>query len=219
MPILYPYLPRILHFICVPILRFSFRIFSEVEVIGLENLPTAREPLIFASNHLSEADALLVGSYIPRRFRPLFYTARSKNFYINTGWRQKIYGGLLFDVFGGYRVVSGHKNYQISLQKHLKILNDGNSLSIFPEGKRTTDGKLGKPHGGVIYLTEKTQARIVPVGLSGNFGNSFMDFLMGRTKFVIKFGKPVTLPDLKAVSEKDYHSRAERLMMLIAELI
>jgi len=219
MPLLYPYLPRILHFICVPILRVIFGIFSKVEVKGLKNLPKDREALIFASNHASEADALLIGSFIPQRFRPLFYTAKGKNFYINTGWRQKIYGGLLFDIYGGYRVNSGHHNYAIALQKHLKILKDGNSLSIFPEGKRTTDGKLGRPHGGVVYLTEKTGAKIVPVGISGAFGSSFKDFILGRAKFTVNFGKPITLEDLKATSEKDYHSRAQRLMMLIAELI
>lgn len=219
MPILYPYLPRFLHFICVPILRAIFFVFSKVEVKGLNNLPKNREPLIFASNHASEADSLLVGSFIPRRFRPLFYTAKSKNFYVNTGWRQKIYGGLLFDIFGGYRVNSGFKNYAVALEKHIQVLKDGNSLSIFPEGKRTTDGKLGRPHGGVIYLAEKTGAKIVPVGISGAFGSSFKDFILGRARFTVTFGKPVTLLDLKAQSEKDYHSRAERLMMLIADLL
>lgn len=218
MPILYPYLPRILHFICVPILRVVFRIFSRVKVYGLQNLPNNREPLIFASNHASEVDSLLIGSFIPSRFRPLFYTAKSKRFYINTGWRQLIYGGLLFDIFGGYRVKSGFKNYGVALEKHIRVLKDGNSLSIFPEGKRTLDGKLGRPHGGVIYLAEKTGAKIVPVGISGAFGSSFKDFITGRSRFTITFGKPVTLIDLKAQSEKDYHSRAQRLMMLIAGL-
>ncbi|MFN8277746.1 MAG: 1-acyl-sn-glycerol-3-phosphate acyltransferase [Chitinophagales bacterium] len=48
------------------------------------------------------------------------------------------------------------------------IMNDGYSIVIFPEGTRSTDGKMNRFHKGAFYLAEKLQADIVPLLLHGH---------------------------------------------------
>ncbi|NMP37618.1 MAG: 1-acyl-sn-glycerol-3-phosphate acyltransferase [Clostridiales bacterium] len=46
-------------------------------------------------------------------------------------------------------------------------LNEGKSMTIFPEGTRSKDGQLGEFKGGAFKIAQKTRAPIVPVYIKG----------------------------------------------------
>ena len=56
-----------------------------------------------------------------------------------------------------------------SIAEAKRQLRDGASLVIFPEGSRTTDGKMGRFHKGAFRLALDQQLPIVPITLNGPF--------------------------------------------------
>ncbi|MFA6273071.1 MAG: lysophospholipid acyltransferase family protein [Candidatus Paceibacterota bacterium] len=176
--------------------RFFFLFFGHLEICGLENLRGLNKGVIFAVNHTGELDAMIVPASLPflSRLMPMFYTSREKSFYKNCRWRQIFYGGLLFKLWGAHSVKVGLMNYELSLQTHIKIINHGNTVLIFPEGGTTKDGNLKKGKGGITYLAHITGAPIVPIYINGVFRLIMKEWFSRRRRISITFGNPI-LPE------------------------
>lgn len=56
-----------------------------------------------------------------------------------------------------------------SIQNSLKTLKDGDSLFIFPEGTRTTDGSMTPFKRGAFMIASMSGLPIVPVSIKGSF--------------------------------------------------
>ena len=201
-----------------------FKSLTKLEVKGIENLSTHRGSLIFASNHTSEWDGPLIRSVLPMfsRFGPMFYVSREKSFYTRSGWRKLIYGGFLFRLLGAYSVSVGHRDYEVSLANHIKILEDGFSVNIFPEGKRTMDGTLGEGRGGAVYLSLRTRTPIVPVGITGLFKFGDCSLFYEKRRVAVSFG----IPYMPTITDKDnettlnlYKIETAILMRKISDLL
>jgi 1-acyl-sn-glycerol-3-phosphate acyltransferase len=176
------------------------RFFIRFEVHGRENLVNLPSGVIFAPNHSSELDPILVPAAMSFASKHLgmFYTSREQSFYKNSGWRKMFYGGTFFKIWGAYPVVVGSHNYDTSLRNHTEILKRGHPVCIFPEGKKTVTGQLGESKGGVGYLSYMTKAPIVPVAIKGVYQLSFSDFLLRKRKVHFYFGKPLYPKDIFA---------------------
>ena len=174
--------------------QFFLRLFGHFRVYGKENLRGVKGAVIFASNHTSELDPILIPAALPwfSRFSPMFYVSREKNFY-NTRriLKRLFYGGFFFELWGAYQTEAGLHNYDISLRNHLRILKNGHSISIFPEGDKSFDGKLHEFKGGAAFLSHKTGAPIVPVAVSGTFQTTLGDFFFFKKRITLVFGKPI----------------------------
>jgi 1-acyl-sn-glycerol-3-phosphate acyltransferase len=196
--------------------RFLLHFFGRLSINGLENLENIKGPIIFASNHLSETDVFMIPASLPffSRFSPIFYVSREKSFYSNSGWRQIFYGGTFFKAWGAYSVSVGLRDYAKSLANHIKIIEDGGSVNIFPEGKRTPDGAIKEARGGVAYLSYATRAAIVPVRIEGNFRLSLKDFIIRKRRFAVFFGKPIyTMNDPNtSLADNDFKMLANYIM-------
>lgn len=171
-----------------------FRVFFKLEVQGKEKAftetidATRREKgILFASNHISEWDAVMVRICLPFRFKlfinPMYYVAMTKDHYQSErfGWRKYFYGGALFKMMGAYPAYLGMRDYQASLVNHIELLEYGKSICIFPEGKISVD--TSKPHeakGGLGFLAEYTQTDIIPVTLTGLGHISWRDVFLGK---------------------------------------
>lgn len=100
-------------------------------------------------------------------------------------------------MWGGYPVFVGLKDYEKSLKEHIRIVNEGCSMCIFPEGRTTQDGRLQAGKGGITYLAHKTGRPIIPVTISGTYGVTFWGFYMRKYYMSITYGKPVYVKDLE----------------------
>ncbi|HWG91616.1 MAG TPA: lysophospholipid acyltransferase family protein [Candidatus Thermoplasmatota archaeon] len=150
-------------------LRAAFRI----RMNGREHIPKTG-PGIIASNHFSYADHFLTPAKVPRQ---IFYISKAQHFdHKVQGW--------LFKQWGVIPLKRGAGD-QGAFNQALEILREGNLFGIFPEGTRSTDGKVHKGHTGVIRMALMTGAPIIPVGMTNS------DVILPKNKSWPKFKKCV----------------------------
>lgn len=194
-----------------PITRPALKFFVHLKVEGLDRLKNLPKGAIFASNHSSEMDPILIPASLPflSRFMPIFYVSRPKSFYNNSGWRQFCYGGFFFKLWGAHSAISGKRDYGIALSPHTHIVLKHKSMLIFPEGRKTKTGDIvyDEAHGGVAFLAEKTGLPIVPVRIKGAFGTTLKSFLLRKQKITVSFGKPVYVSEIFDTSNPDNRGR------------
>ncbi len=194
----FPFLLQTIIWIPTRIILF---VFSNFKVVGLENLKDLKGRVIFVSNHTSELDPILLPAALPMfsRFMPIFYVSREKTFYNTTQiFKHLFYGGFFFEIWRAFQTHVGLHNFETSLQTHIKILEDGHSLFIFPEGGKTFDGTIHEAKGGAAFLAHRTNSPVVPIAISGAYKTSFFDFLFFRKNFKLSFGKPLYPEELFA---------------------
>ncbi len=206
----------------VPV-RILLVLFAHFKVTGLENLKGIKGNAIFACNHASELDIPLLPAAIPfwSHFSPMLYASRESGFYGGSGWRRHFYGGVFFNFLGSYPVVVGLRNYKKALSHQIRIINTGNSLCIFPEGRTTPNGIIQGAKGGVAYLAYITNVPIVPVKLGGTFRFSIKNFLLRKIKLSVSFGKPIYLSVNNEVDIpiKECKDRANEVMDVIKKMV
>ena len=222
MNFLYSISPLILQKIIWIPTRIILNFFIHLKIEGLENLNNISnnhyKNVIFASNHTSELDPVLLPASLSffSRFSPIFYASLSKGNYRKSGWRQNFYGGFLFKLWGAHPIYTGLKDYEKSLINHIKILEDNKDLLFFPEGKITPDGNIGNARGGIAYLAKHTGRRVIPIAISGIYRMSFKDFLMRKRYAKIIFGKSIYPSQLK---NNNYRKEAEEIMNRVKEML
>lgn len=178
--------------------RLFFLLFGKLKVEGVKNVKYLKRGVIFAVNHSSQLDPILLPASLPFfcRLMPMYYTARERDFYKTTGLKSFLYWERTFRAWGAHKVRVGIRNYKKSLSKHIDILRDGGSVMIFPEGGVTKDGNLREAKGGVAYLSYKTKKPVVPVGISGVFKIKFSDMFFRKREIKLKVGKPIFPEDI-----------------------
>lgn len=218
---LFKTIPAILQAVIYIVTFIIFKVCFNFRVKGLENIENLPPRIIFAANHLSEWDGILIRVALPffsKKFSPMYYVSRTKDFYINSGWRKLLYGGALFRLLGAYPVYKGKKDYEYSLQHFIKILNMKGCVCIFPEGVRSASGAIGEAHGGVAFLAHKTNTPIVPTVVKGVHKLTFIDFLFRRRLVEVDFGKPIALSSLTKVTVDNVKTEAESIMWEVSKM-
>jgi len=207
----------------VPI-RIIFLVFVRFEVRGLENIKGLKKPVIFAANHSSEWDPILVPASLPflSSLSSTFYTSRERDFYKKKGAQNFFYGGTWFKIWGAYPVKVGVRNYERSLKHHIRILEEKRgSICIFPEGGKSKDGTIGTAKGGISFLAHRTNTPIVPIAIKGVHGMTNKDFFGRRRKIVVEFGEPIHAEELfeeRFYKPEEHKSVASKIMSKIKEI-
>jgi len=188
------------------------------EVQGIENIPKDR-PFIIAANHASYYDALLLHSIvIPKIDKKVHAMVNS------TYWNNNIVGYILDWGKCIPLDVSGHSrnDNKKAFEEAFESLKKGDPVQIFPEGKRSQDGKLNKAYIGVAKLALKAKVPVVPMGIIDSFkvlpkGKFFPRFK--RCK--VKIGKPIYFKNYynKKIDNKLLVGVTRKVMKIIAGLI
>jgi len=133
---------------------------------GREHLETLKGPAIFIANHSSHLDSLVLHTALPERFRRrlTFGSAADRWFlkglkgYRKQGW----YNSLSINTFpikrGGGRSSLDYAEW---------LLDKKWSVMIFPEGTRSSTGRMGKFRHGVAILALAKGVPVVPVYMEG----------------------------------------------------
>lgn len=107
-------------------------------------------PCVIIANHQSSLDLVLLG------------TQSESNFvYYVKSWPFKAFFFFAPLMRAGEYINIDAYSQENTEEKCLELLKTGTSIVIFPEGKRTRDGKLGKFHSGAYSLACKAQVPVV----------------------------------------------------------
>jgi 1-acyl-sn-glycerol-3-phosphate acyltransferase len=161
-----------------------------IEVIGRENLDSSRA-YIFMSNHVSNLDPPIQIPLIPRRTSVMVKKELFKTPILGTAMR---IGSLV-------PVDRGNREAGIEAVTAAKtVINQGISMTIYVEGKRSFDGKLLPFKKGPFYLAIECGVPVVPMTIVGTHE------AMPKKRFAIKPGvvKVIFHP---AIEPKDFGNR------------
>lgn len=173
------------HFILKFLLRPVFWVYyKKITLSGLENVP-ATGPAILACNHPNSfLDALLVGSYCPRK---IHFLARSDVF------RSPLAAWILgkMSIIPVYRLQEGLENLernQDTFKRCYDILDQGEVVLIFSEGlciqeMRLRTLKKGTARIALEYTKTGKSLAIIPVG------NNYPGATQPREHYMLAFGK------------------------------
>lgn len=200
-----------------------FKVFGRLSVKGKEHIPTYGRKTIFAANHTSDWDGILIRVGLPyfSRFSPMYYVAMAAHEYADSSLRGFFYGGNLFRWVGAYPRYSGKKDYEYSLKNFVTILEEGRSVCIFPEGQRNFDGQASPAHGGVAFLSHRTQTPVVPVHITGLENMSLFRFIFFKQHVTVTFGPVLTPVQVVAATKptvEEYKKGGDIVMKLVGKL-
>ena len=131
-------------------------------VAGVDRLAGVDGPVIFAANHASHLDTLLLLRCMPDRFRHRAVVAAAADYFFDR--RLKAIGSAL--VISAIPIDRTSVSRR-SLERFTALLEDGWSLVIFPEGGRTKDGWAQPFTRGAAFLATRCRVPVVPVHIEG----------------------------------------------------
>ncbi|RUV56849.1 acyl-[ACP]--phospholipid O-acyltransferase [Mesorhizobium sp. M5C.F.Ca.IN.020.29.1.1] len=131
-----------------------FRAFHRLEVEGMDNLKRAGVAPILALNHVSFLDGPLALTLTDEE--PVF----AIDYTIAQAWWMKPFMKLA-------RALPLNPAKPMSTRTLIKIVQGGDPLVIFPEGRITVTGGLMKVYDGAAMVADKTGSMVVPVRIDG----------------------------------------------------
>lgn len=185
------------------IVRGIYHFLFRIEIEGLENIPKEKNFLV-VPNHISNFDPPLIAAFLP--VESMAYMAKQSLFKIPVV-------SSVIKAFGAFPVKrSGNDMAAVKLA--IKILKEGKTLTMFPEGRRVkTPGILGEGKQGAAMIAAKAGVGFLPVGIQSSF--------KFRSKIKLAVGEYI---DFSEYYDKRLNSEAlqqvtdELLMPKIAEL-
>jgi len=171
--------------------RMFCSLFFRVSVYDKENVPD-KGAFIVISNHQSFIDPLFCGVYIKRE---LNFMAR------DTLFSNPFFGWLISSV--GTIPVARSQADLSAVKKIIERLKEGRGVCLFPEGTRTSDGRISSFKGGFGLLSRRGRAAIVPVVIDGAFDcwpRHKKIFSPGR--IVVCYGKAISVEEAKNMGDK-----------------
>lgn len=182
------------------VFRWYYKIFYGVKVHHEENLPLDR-PVVICANHLNARDPFVIGT----RLKPEIKAMAKKELF-----KYKIVAW--FIRLNGAFPVDREANDISAIKTSLKILKEGTSLMLFPEGTRNPTDKPLEAKAGVAMIAVKGKVPIVPVTLVSQY--KFFKTMH------ITIGKPVYLDEYfdKRVTSEEYQAIAQDIVNKIYEV-
>jgi 1-acyl-sn-glycerol-3-phosphate acyltransferase len=193
------------------LVRALVNLVARVDIIGYDNVPK-QGPCVLATNHLGMIDVLLL-FYSLDRWDVFIPVAEKWERHAFLRWLGRYLNFVFIDRF----------NPDLkAMRKIIRLMENGDTLVIAPEGTRSRVGSLieGKP--GVSYLAAKLQRPIIPIGLAGTEDSSILKNLrrLRKTSIVINVGRGFSLPPLTSNGrEAALRVDTDEIMCRIASLL
>lgn len=187
--------------------------YANLKVEGYENIKNIDGAVIFISNHLSNADGLILNEVL-REKDPTFIAGvkLSDNAFTKNGVNY-------------IKTISIKPNSadKEAISKIVQKLKAGENIMMFPEGTRSRNAEMIEAKKGLLLIARLAKATIVPIGITGS--EDFMpinDSDMGGESFnpshvTVKIGSPLQVP-IKS-KEEDKNEYSERAMAEIMKSV
>lgn len=171
-----------------------FNLYYNPRVIGKEKIP-ADGPILICGNHKHVYDQCPI---ILSTRRVVHYMAKKEYFDGKMAWFFKMAGCISVN-----RSIKDEK----AKEQAIDVLKDNGAIGLFPEGTRNKTKEFLLPFKfGAVSMAQKTNATIVPFGLTG-------DYKFRSKNLTIRFGKPFKVGDMTLEeANKKLYNEIGRLM-------
>jgi long-chain acyl-CoA synthetase len=199
------------------------RIYARVTVKGLEHLEHLEGPVIFAANHQSHFDGPVILDSLPPRWRYRVAPAMMKEFFdahffperhTRKEWFTNSLNYYLSSFFFfAFPLTQGSSGTRQTLRYMGELVEEGISILIFPEGRRSETGEIAPFQPGVGMIASRLGVPVVPVRVTG------LDKVLPRhsrwpsvSRASCTFGAPISL------TGNDYGALADRVRAAVQSL-
>jgi long-chain acyl-CoA synthetase len=199
------------------------RVFAWIRVEGREHTVETHGPVIFAANHQSHMDTPVILAALPGRRRYRLATAMAKEFfkahffpdqYSRSAWfTNSLNYWLAALFFNAFPLPQREAGARQTLRYVGDLLAHDFSILIFPEGKRTDTGEIGRFQPGIGMMASRLDVPVIPVrivGLDKVLHHTWRMARPGRVRVV--FGAPLRL------TGDDYAGLAKRVEEAVRNL-
>lgn len=153
------------------------RVFARLKISGRKNLDTLTGPVVLAANHQSYLDTPAILAALPGHWRYRTAVAMWKEYFdahffperhtIREHWINSMVYRLVTFLFNAFPIPQVEAGTRQSLRYVGKLVEEGWSVLIFPEGERTMTGEIGAFHPGAAIIASHMRVPIVPVRVIG----------------------------------------------------
>jgi 1-acyl-sn-glycerol-3-phosphate acyltransferase len=164
-----------------------------VTVVGLERLDPSRS-YVFAANHQSIYDIPILFASLPFQLRIIAKASLGRIPFM--GWHLQRTGHVLVD----------RSNPGAGVVKRMaRLVAEGHSLLVFPEGTRSTDGMVARFKRGPFVIALDGGLPVVPISLVGTRHVMFKGQLMVRPGRVeVHVHQPIETAGLARETARDF---------------
>jgi len=190
--------------IVIALIKPLAKIFVSWKVKGTENVPLDG-PLVVVANHVHLIDPILLSVSFPR--------------WINFMAKRELFSRPFLSIIMRWaRAFPVHrqgasKQRREALQHAKRILSQGSVLGMFPEGRRSREGKLLMGKAGAAVIAAKMDTPLLPVGITGTDKLKGISWLWKRPNIVIHIGQPFELPSTDGRLNRSQMKLLTNLMM------
>ena len=166
-----------------------------VAIDGLERLHPSRS-YVFAANHQSIYDIPILFASLPFQLRIIAKQSLGRIPFM--GWHLSRTGHVLVD---------RSKPGAGVVKKMGRLVREGHSLIVFPEGTRSTDGSVGRFKGGSFVIALQAGLPVVPITVIGSRHVMFRGELMvrpGRVQVIVH--EPIDTTNVPREAAREFAS-------------
>lgn len=192
------------------IVRFIMGIITDIEIIGVENIPQGNA--LAASNHLGRLDTAALLCVVDREDIIMAVAEKYKN--------HPLYGAIGRAVNGIW--LNRFEADFSALREILQRMQKGGLMVIAPEGTRSKTEALQPGKMGVAFLASKSGYPVFPVALTGTEDRRVVENLkrFRKSKIKVVIGEPFMIEIPKGKGREEAMQQAtDEIMCQIAAML
>jgi 1-acyl-sn-glycerol-3-phosphate acyltransferase len=208
---------KVVSFLANKLIDSYIKKYANIKTCGMEKIKDIESPIIFISNHLSNADGIVMNRLLKDH---------NVTFVAGVKLTDNKLTKLGFHVAKTINIKPNSADKE-AISKIISTLKQGNNIMIFPEGTRSRTGQMMEGKKGLILMAKLSKATIVPMGIWGTeklLAINDSDMASERFNYAdvnINIGDPIKLSNKNVDEDKnEYHDRVmNELMVSIAVLL
>ena len=144
------------------VIKPAAKALADPQFRGVDRLSTLKGPAIFVANHHSHLDTPLLLRSIPEPWRNRMFVGAAADYFFGTPLTSALSALAI-----GAIPIERSKVSRRGADQAADLIDDGWSLTLFPEGGRSPDGWGQEFRGGAAYLALRCDVPVVPVHIAG----------------------------------------------------
>lgn len=173
--------------ICVAVVKTFMKFWFKIDLVNYERFEKVKTGCIVAPNHISAWETVIM----PVLSKKVMYMMAKEELFKN-----KIVGGFLKQMKAF--PIARKKNDLGAIKSCVKLLKEGKSICMFPEGTRSKDGTMNFKTG-VSMIAHSAKVPVIPVGIVAENNFRF------RSVVHVVYGEPIYFTDYydKKINKQD----------------